>query len=57
MRLKDYYNVNPDLAENVENRLQEFEALIERSHKAGLKVIIDIVPNHVARNYQSINQS
>ncbi|MBV7269539.1 alpha-amylase family glycosyl hydrolase [Winogradskyella luteola] len=52
--VKDYYNVNPDLAENVENRLQEFEALIERTHKAGLKVIIDIVPNHVARNYQSL---
>lgn len=51
--VKDYYNVNPDLAENVENRLQEFEALIERTHKAGMKVIIDIVPNHVARNYQS----
>lgn len=53
--VKDYYNVNPDLAENVENRLEEFEALIERSHKAGLKVIIDIVPNHVARNYQSLS--
>lgn len=52
--VKDYYNVNPDLAENVDNRLQEFEALIARSHKAGLKVIIDIVPNHVARNYQSL---
>ena len=52
--VKDYYNVNPDLAENVENRLQEFEYLIERSHKANLKVIIDIVPNHVARNYQSL---
>ncbi|MDG4716766.1 alpha-amylase family glycosyl hydrolase [Winogradskyella marincola] len=52
--VKDYYNVNPDLAENVENRLQEFETLIERSHNAGLKVLIDIVPNHVARNYQSL---
>jgi glycosidase len=52
--VKDYYNVNPDLAENVDNRLQEFEALIERSHNADLKVIIDIVPNHVARNYQSL---
>ena len=52
--VKDYYNVNPDLAVNVDNRLEEFEALIERSHKAGLKVIIDIVPNHVARNYQSL---
>jgi len=52
--VKDYYNVNPDLAENVNNRLQEFEALIERTHKAGLKLLIDIVPNHVARNYQSL---
>ncbi len=52
--VKDYYNVNPDLAVNVTNRLEEFEALIERSHKNGLKVIIDIVPNHVARNYQSL---
>ncbi|MEH6535049.1 MAG: alpha-amylase family glycosyl hydrolase [Psychroserpens sp.] len=53
--VKDYYNVNPDLSDNGENRIQEFEALIERSHKAGLKVIIDIVPNHVARNYQSVS--
>jgi glycosidase len=52
--VKDYYNVNPDLAANVENRLEEFEALIERTHNAGLKLIIDIVPNHVARNYQSL---
>jgi len=54
--VKDYYNVNPDLAENVENRLKEFESLIKRSHKAELKVIIDIVPNHVARNYKSLSK-
>lgn len=52
--VKDYYNVNPDLAVDPENRLEEFKALIERTHAAGLKVIIDIVPNHVARNYQSL---
>ncbi|MEM9678953.1 MAG: alpha-amylase family glycosyl hydrolase [Bacteroidota bacterium] len=52
--VKDYYNVNPDLAVDINNRLQEFEALIERTHNAGLKVLIDIVPNHVARNYQSL---
>ncbi|MFH6767816.1 alpha-amylase family glycosyl hydrolase [Gaetbulibacter aquiaggeris] len=52
--VKDYYNVNPDLAENPANRLEEFKALIERTHKAGMKVIIDIVPNHVARNYHSV---
>ncbi|MBC6999022.1 alpha-amylase family glycosyl hydrolase [Cytophaga sp. FL35] len=50
--VKDYYNVNPDLAKNPEKRLQEFVSLIKRTHKAGLKVIIDIVPNHVARNYE-----
>ena len=52
--VKDYYNVNPDLAVNVENRLDEFKALIVRTHKAGMKVVIDIVPNHVARNYKSL---
>ena len=50
--VKDYYNVNPDLAVNPANRLQEFEALIARTHKAGLKLIIDIVPNHIARKYE-----
>ena len=50
--VKDYYNVNPDLADNPKNRLQEFKALIDRTHKAGLKLLIDIVPNHVARNYE-----
>ena len=54
--VKDYYNVNPDLAEHVENRLEEFKALVDRTHAAGLKVIIDIVPNHVARNYKSISK-
>ncbi len=53
--VKDYYNVNPDLAENVDNRLEEFKALIDRTHKVGMKLIIDIVPNHVARNYQSLS--
>jgi len=52
--VKDYYNVNPDLAENPAKRLQEFEALIARTHNEGLKVLIDIVPNHVARNYEGL---
>jgi glycosidase len=50
--VKDYYNVNPDLAVHPENRLEEFEALIKRTHEANLKVIIDIVPNHIARKYE-----
>ncbi len=52
--VKDYYNVNPDLAMDPSKRLEEFEDLIQRSHKHGLKVIIDIVPNHVARAYHSV---
>ena len=51
--IKDYYDVNPDLAVNVTNRLEEFSALIERTHDHDMKVIIDIVPNHVARDYHS----
>lgn len=50
--VKDYYNVNPDLALNPAERLEEFKALIDRTHQAGLKLLIDIVPNHVARNYE-----
>ncbi|MEQ3657677.1 MAG: alpha-amylase family glycosyl hydrolase [Glaciecola sp.] len=54
--VKDYYDVNPDLADDPAMRLEEFEALIERSHDNDLKVIIDIVPNHVARAYKSLNK-
>ena len=50
--VKDYYSVNPDLADDPEKRVEEFEALIKRSHDNGLQVIIDIVPNHVARQYR-----
>ena len=53
--VKDYYNVNPDLADNPVQRLEEFVVLIERIHQHGLKVIIDMVPNHVARHYHSIS--
>jgi glycosidase len=51
--IKDYYDVNPDLAVNVPERMKEFEQLVERTHHAGLKVLIDFVPNHVARAYKS----
>ena len=49
----DYYDIAPDLAEDVPHRMQEFEALVERTHEAGMKVIMDFVPNHVAREYHS----
>ena len=51
--IRDYYDVCPDLAVKVKDRMHEFEALVERTHKTGLKVIIDFVPNHVAREYES----
>ena len=54
--VKDYYNVNPDLADDPANRLEEFKSLITRVHNNGMKVIIDIVPNHVARKYESISK-
>ncbi len=51
--IRDYYDVCPDLAVQVKNRMQEFEELILRTHQNGLKVIIDFVPNHVSRTYKS----
>lgn len=51
--VKDYYDVDPDLAVNVPNRLLEYDALIKRTHANGLKVLMDFIPNHVARSYKS----
>ena len=51
--IKDYYDIDPDLAESVPDRMAEFEALVSRIHDAGMDVIIDFVPNHVARQYHS----
>ncbi|AMR28404.1 alpha-amylase [Hymenobacter psoromatis] len=51
--IKDYYDVDPDLAVDKKNRLAEYEALIQRTHAHGLKVIMDFIPNHVARSYHS----
>ena len=51
--IKDYYDIDPDLAEDIPNRMREFEELVKRTHDAGMKVIIDFVPNHVSRSYNS----
>ncbi|MDR1610464.1 MAG: alpha-amylase family protein [Candidatus Symbiothrix sp.] len=51
--IRDYYDIDPDLADNIPDRMLEFEALVARTHQAGLKIIIDFVPNHVARQYYS----
>ena len=52
--IADYYDVDPDLAVDVVKRMEEFTKLVNRTHRAGMKVIIDFVPNHVARQYKSI---
>lgn len=54
--VKDYYSVAPDLARNPANRMDEFRALIRRTHEHGMKVMIDIIPNHVARGYVSLGK-
>lgn len=53
--ISDYYDIAPDLAEDIPHRMQEFEDLVKRTHEAGLKAIIDFIPNHVAREYFSDN--
>jgi len=51
--IRDYFDVSPDYAEDPAKRLEEFQALCERMKASGLKVLIDFVPNHVARSYAS----
>lgn len=51
--IKDYYDVSPSIADDVENRIDEFKELIKRVHDEGLKIIIDFVPNHISRSYTS----
>ena len=52
--ITDYYDVDPDLAVDVDHRMEEWEALVSRTHAEGMKVIMDFVPNHVHRQYHSI---
>lgn len=52
--IADYYDIDPDIAVDVDRRMEEWGALVERTHRAGMKVVMDFVPNHVAREYRSI---
>lgn len=54
--ITDYYDVNPDLAVDEDKRMEEFEQLVARTHAAGMDVLIDFVPNHVAREYHSTHK-
>ena len=51
--IKDYYDVNPFLADKPAERMQEFSAMLDRVHQADLKLVLDFVPNHLARAYHS----
>ena len=55
--ITDYYDVNPYLADDPASRMAEFEALVKRTHEAGLKLLIDFVPNHVSRDYGRVGQA
>ena len=52
--IMDYYDIDPDLAVNPQNRMAEFEDVLERIHDKGMKVIMDFIPNHLAREYKSL---
>ena len=52
--VRDYFDVCPDYACHPANRLDEFASLVDRVHRAGLKALLDFVPNHVARSYHSV---
>ncbi len=52
--VRDYFDVCPDYAVDPQDRLAEFDALVGRIHDAGMKALIDLVPNHVARGYDSV---
>ena len=48
----DWYDVNPYLASDPSRRIEEFRSLVQRTHEAGLRCIVDFIPNHVACNYR-----
>lgn len=49
--ISDYYDVNPYMADNEDDRLNELKSLISRTHAEGFKFLMDFVPNHVAKDY------
>ena len=55
--IKDYYDVNPYMADDPDRRMEEFRTLIDRVHAAGLKLLIDFVPNHVSRDNINLGQN
>lgn len=54
--IRNYFDIAPYLADKQDERIDEFKQLISRTHEAGMRVLIDFVPNHVARQYDSRNR-
>ena len=52
--VRDYYDVCPDYAVDPRERLREFDELVDRIHRQGMRVMVDLAPNHVARGYQTV---
>lgn len=52
--VRDLFDVCPDLATDPDRRLQEFQSLVQRAHRHDLRILIDFVPNHVARSHHSV---
>lgn len=54
--VSDFFEIDPDLTIKPNNRWLEFSECCGRIHSAGLKVIIDFIPNHTARQYRNQNR-
>lgn len=54
--ITDYYDISPELSVDIPRRIEEFKDLVKRVHSCGLKVIVDFVPNHLSREYSSLQK-
>src|SRR5512139_4091494 len=41
--VSDHYNIHPDYGD-----LEDFQALVEADHQRGLKIVVELVPNHTS---------
>ena len=51
--IEDFFATCPDLHKNPEQPFEELDECLRRIHRFGMKAIMDFVPNHCARSYQS----
>ena len=46
----DFYNVDPKLGTN-----DDFKVLVDRAHELGIKILLDLTPNHVSPQHPWVN--